>query len=712
MGGFDIFVNSSNAFVNPTGAALGTLIVNPSLTSICINGTPTTGACTVGEANGHGVVEVTTIESTGGNECGGISPCSGMAFTITYSVMGSTPSTPISYPIAAGCSTSSVSSPADVCVLVDDNTGTTLSESIQGATVTQAAVTHPTSTSVSCSPSPLVINQATSCTATVTDTAVGPTNPSGSVGFTTNSTGTFNPTSASCTLAAGTTAGTATCSLSYTPTVTGHHLITGSYGGDSTHSASQGTFTIPVTPPPPHTTTTLLSCSPGSVTVNAASSCTVTVTDHFTTPTTPSGSVILATNPTGTFTPFSASCTLAAGTSAGTASCSVSYTPAVIGHHLLTGSYGGDSTHSSSQGTFLLASTPAPPHTTTTSVTCLPTSVTTGSTSSCAATVTDTSSSPTTPSGTVSFTTNSTGTFSPTSASCNLSAGTTAGTASCSVSYTPGSTAVGHHLITGTYSGDSGHSASNGAFNLVATAPPPHPTSTTIQCAPPSVMVSTPSTCTATVTDTAVTGPTTPSGSVSFTTNSTGTFNPISASCTLTAGATAGTASCSVTYTPTVAGHHLITGTYQGDSTHAVSQGTFLLAATPAPHSTGTSLQCSPGSVQVSTSSTCTVTATDTSGTPTTPTGTVSFTTNSTGTFNPTSASCTLAAATTAGTATCQVSYTPGATAVGHHLITGNYAGDSTHLASSGPFNLAATAAPPPPPHPTSTTIQCSPAPA
>src|SRR5437016_11111942 len=87
--------------------------------------------------------------------------------------------------------------------------------------------------------------------------------------------------------------------------------------------------------------------------------------------------------------------------------------------------------------------------------------------------------------------------------------------------------------------------------------------------------------------------------------------------------ATAGTASCSVTYTPTVAGHHLITGTYQGDSTHAVSQGTFLLAATPAPHSTGTSLQCSPGSVQVSTSSTCTVTVTDTSATPTTPTGTV-----------------------------------------------------------------------------------------
>src|SRR5437762_11383656 len=55
MGGFDIFVNSSNAFVNPTSAALGPLIASPSLTSICINGTPTTGSCTVGSANGPGV---------------------------------------------------------------------------------------------------------------------------------------------------------------------------------------------------------------------------------------------------------------------------------------------------------------------------------------------------------------------------------------------------------------------------------------------------------------------------------------------------------------------------------------------------------------------------------------------------------------------------------------------------------------------------------
>src|SRR3989442_9526512 len=140
MGGLDIYVRSDPAFVNPTSAALGTLIVTPSLTSICINGSAQTGSCTVGTANGNGVVEVTTIESSGSNECGGISPCSGMAFTITYTVLAATPTTSLSYPTAPGCSTSSVSSPANTCVLVDDATGPTLPENIQGATL---AITLP-----------------------------------------------------------------------------------------------------------------------------------------------------------------------------------------------------------------------------------------------------------------------------------------------------------------------------------------------------------------------------------------------------------------------------------------------------------------------------------------------------------------------------------------------------------------------------------------
>src|SRR5256712_8830258 len=169
MGGLDIYVQSNNAYVNPTGAALGNLIASPSLTSICINGAATLGSCTVGTANGPGVVEVTTVESSGGNECGGISPCSGMAFTITYQVVGTTNTVALSlsYPTAAGCSDSSVSSPPNTCVEVADSAGTVLSENIQGANVSAPVVSltglvciiYPT-TLTSC-PSTLDINYVT-----------------------------------------------------------------------------------------------------------------------------------------------------------------------------------------------------------------------------------------------------------------------------------------------------------------------------------------------------------------------------------------------------------------------------------------------------------------------------------------------------------------------------------------------------------------------
>jgi hypothetical protein len=106
-------------------------------------------------------------------------------------------------------------------------------------------------------------------------------------------------------------------------------------------------------------------------------------------------------------------------------------------------------------------------------------------------------------------------------------------------------------------------------------------------------------------------------------------------------------------------------------------------------HSTTTSLACVPSSVPVNNSSVCNGTVTDTSTSPSTPTGTVSFSSNSTGVFMPT-ASCLLSAG-TAGMASCQVSYTPTATGAGSHAITGLYSGDSAHAGSSGKFALTVT---------------------
>src|SRR5207249_2031914 len=196
-------------------------------------------------------------------------------------------------------------------------------------------------------------------------------------------------------------------------------------------------------------------------------------------------------------------CTLASG------SCSVTYTPTVVGHALITSTYGGDSVHTGSSGTFTLASTI---RTSATTISCSPASVLDNTASTCTATVTDASGTgAVTPTGTVTFTTNSTGTFS--STTCALASGT------CSVTYTP--TVVGHALITGTYGGDTVHSGSSGTFTLASTI---RASSTTVACSPASVLDNVASTCTATVADASGTGAITPTGTVTFTTNSTGTF--------------------------------------------------------------------------------------------------------------------------------------------------------------------------------------------
>src|SRR5256885_11795930 len=135
--GWDVYVAANSSILSPTSAALGNLVPNPSLTGICINGVAQTGSCTQGTANGPGVVEVTTIDSSGSNVCNNPppGPCSGMAFTITYKVVGVASSSSLFYPTSSGCSQSSVSSPPNVCVLISNAFGTTLPENIQGATV-------------------------------------------------------------------------------------------------------------------------------------------------------------------------------------------------------------------------------------------------------------------------------------------------------------------------------------------------------------------------------------------------------------------------------------------------------------------------------------------------------------------------------------------------------------------------------------------------
>lgn len=204
-------------------------------------------------------------------------------------------------------------------------------------------------------------------------------------------------------------------------------------------------------------TSTSLVCSPASLQVGSTSKCTATVTDTASgTSVTPTGPVNFASTGPGTFSP--SSCTLAG--SGSSSSCSVTYSPTGAGTDTITTAYAGDSVHSGSSGTFSLVVSTAI-RSTSTSVTCSPSSLQVGYSTACTATVTDTASGTSiTPTGAVSFVSSGPGTFSP--SSCTL-AGTGASSA-CSVAYSP--TASGTDTITATYGGDSVHYGSSNSFSL------------------------------------------------------------------------------------------------------------------------------------------------------------------------------------------------------------------------------------------------------
>jgi hypothetical protein len=164
----------------------------------------------------------------------------------------------------------------------------------------------------------------------------------------------------------------------------------------------------------------------------------------------------------------------------------------------------------------------------------------------------------------VSFTSSGAGTFTP-AASCTLNA-----SGQCSVTFTP--TVIGTQTITASYGGDSVHTGSSGTTSVTAGQ---RASSTAVSCAPSTVQVTQPTSCTATVSDASGAGAVTPQGTVTFTTNGAGTFS--STTCTLDP-----TGKCSVTYTPSATGTHTITATFGGDAVHTGSSGSTNVTVGPA----------------------------------------------------------------------------------------------------------------------------------
>ena len=341
----------------------------------------------------------------------------------------------------------------------------------------------------------------------------------------------------------------------------------------------------------------------GVLTVGVAASCTATVTDTGGgTPTTPTGTVSWSSTAGGTFVPNP--CVLGPTATVGVASCSVSYTPSSAGPAQITATYGGDLTHSGSQGSATITVAKRP---TQTEVSC--DALTVGISASCTATVSDVGAgTKTTPTGTVNWSSTAGGTFVPNP--CVLNPTATVGVASCTVSYTPGS--AGSAQITATYGGDLTHEGSEGRTTVTVAK---RPTQTTVSCVDSSFEAGGSTNCTATVSDTGAGTKTTPIGTVDWSSNLTATFVPDP--CLLSPTATVGVASCTVAFSSTKAGTHTITATYGGDAIHEGSTGGTTVTVTPGPPATVTLAPLAPPPNQVDSEHCVTATVEDRFGNPT-----------------------------------------------------------------------------------------------
>jgi len=200
----------------------------------------------------------------------------------------------------------------------------------QTGTQTQAG----TSTTVACSPDFITTTEYSTCTASVSSSGQNP--PSGNVEFGTSSgTGNFEPSS--CDVSSG------SCSVSYDDPTPGSYTITATYSGDDYNQGSSGSTGVVVTEVTTTSaqqaqTTSSVSCSPVSVSSDAATTCTVTVSGNS-----PTGLVDFYTTSTdGTFDPES--CSLSGG------SCSVQYTDGQNGQPTITVEYEGNESNLGSQG--------------------------------------------------------------------------------------------------------------------------------------------------------------------------------------------------------------------------------------------------------------------------------------------------------------------------------------------------------------------------
>jgi uncharacterized protein (TIGR03437 family) len=321
------------------------------------------------------------------------------------------------------------------------------------------------------------------------------------------------------------------------------------------------------------TTVTALQCAPATVASGGTSTCTVTLSQAA-----PAGGTAVTVSDSSTALTTPASVTVAAGATTGnftatagtvTASQAVTVTATL---------------NSSTATASVTITVPLPPvvPVTVTVLQCAPTTVASGGTSTCTATISQAA-----PTGGTAVTVSDSSTALTAPASVTVAAGATTAKFTATAGAVTANQAV---TVTATLN------SSKATASVTVTAPPPVVTVTALQCAPATVASGGTSTCTVTLSQAA------PTGGTAVTVSDSSTALTAPASVTVAAGA----ATANFTATAgTVTANQAVTVTATLNSSKATASVTI---TAPPPVVTVTALQCAPATVASGGISTCTVT--------------------------------------------------------------------------------------------------------
>ena len=479
-------------------------------------------------------------------------------------------------------------------------------------------------TTLASSLNPSLAGQSVTFTATITP--AGPPTPTGTVSFTSNGTA-----MSGCSAVALTSGRIARCITSF-PTIA-TYAIKATYSGDANYLASTSA-TLSQNVKAASTTTLVSSLNPST----AGKSVTFTATITPAGPPTPTGTVAFSSNGTAI-----AGCSAVAVLSSRKAACTT--TALAVGTDSIKAVYSGDGNYVTSTSA-ALSQVVNKAASTTILVSSLNPS-TAGKSVTFTATITP--SGPPTPTGTVSFSSNGTAI-----SGCGGVVLSSLRTAVCVTSLL----AVGTDSIKAVYSGNGNYVTSSSAalsqvVNKTASA-------TTLASSLNPSTAGQSVTFTATITPT---GPPTPTGTVSFSSNGTAISG-----CSAVALTSGRTAACTTSF-PTIA-NYAVKATHSGDTNYLTSTSATLSQVVKAASTTTLVSSLNPSTAGKS----VTFTATITPAGPPTPTGTVSFSSNGTAISG-----CSAITLTSSRTAACATT----ALAVGTDSIKAVYSGDGNYVTST-----------------------------